>query len=292
MFKPYAKGWAIYRQDKLPKLRKAFDVKTFEDELFKTEIKAIHIDIVDRQNLDAYADTFVYSEGTPNFHHFTCSKKAEYVHISGQGWFDYLGTNNPYKNEYKNYDIDSTIIDFYLSLENNKFGIKRNKPNWANLPDKFDLFVMQQPTTKDRNETQDVLRYAKNTKRHVIFSAHPSSNDAHDWEIFEKSGLVCEYTHFVNDINTNDLAKKCQRLISACSGVNFLGLLHNKPTFSYRNMPWSEISSVIKDATNEINDKTPEKQDLLRFLSWYYNEITIDIQSKDWRNKLWKQINT
>tara|TARA_B100000683_G_scaffold148729_1_gene144043 strand:+ start:263 stop:1141 length:879 start_codon:yes stop_codon:yes gene_type:complete len=292
LFKPYAKGWAIYRQDKMPKVRKAQYVKKFEDELSKYNTDAIHIDIVDRKNLKQYKNTYVYSEGTPNFNHFHCRKNAEYVHISGLGWGDYLGTYNPFKYEYKNYDIDSNILKFYLSIDNNKFGIKRKTPEWSSLPEDFDLFVMQQPTTVDRNTTQNVLNYARNKKRHVIFSAHPSSNDKHDWNIFKKSGLVSKYTHFVNNIDTNELAKKCKRLISAYSGVSFVGLIYQKPTFNYRNTPWSEIIPVIKNATTEVNDKIPDEEELLRFLSWYYHKLTFDLNNSNWTNKLCKLLST
>lgn len=292
MFKPYAKDWAIYRQDKLPKLRKVFGVKKFEDELGKYNVNAVHIDTVDRQNLKQYNNTYVYSEGTPNFNHFLCRKNAEYVHISGAGWGDYLGTYNPYRYEYKDHDIDSNILNFYLSLDNNKYGIKRKDPDWSTLPEDFDLYVMQQPTTVDRNITQNVFHYAKNKKRHVIFSAHASSNDSHNWSIFEKTGLVSEYSHFVDDLDTNELAKKCKRLISPYSGVSFVGLLYRKPTFNYRNAPWSEITPVIKDANEEVNDSVPNEEKLLRFLSWYYHKLTFDLDNPNWTSKLCNLLST
>ena len=106
MFKPYAKRWTIYRKDKIVKARKAHYLKKFEDELSKYNTDAIHPDLVDRKNLKQYKNIYVYSEGTPNFNHFHCRKNAEYVHISGSGWGNCLGTYNPFKYEYKNYDID------------------------------------------------------------------------------------------------------------------------------------------------------------------------------------------
>ena len=42
MFKPYAKGWAIYRKDKISKVKKAPLVKKFEDELNQYNLDAIH----------------------------------------------------------------------------------------------------------------------------------------------------------------------------------------------------------------------------------------------------------
>ena len=292
MFKPYAKEWAIYRRDKISKVKKAPLVKKFEDELAKYSLDAIHIDIIDRAKLHSYKNTFVYTEGTPNFHHFICSKGAAYAPISGMGWAGNIGAYNPFEYRYKNYDIDRDVLAIYKDTTNSKFDIERKEPDLSCLPDTFDLFAAQQPMSVDRNHTQDALKYAKNKKRHVVFSNHPSSNDSHNWDVFKKSGLTSEYTHFVTDVDTNALVKRSSRIFSACSGVNFLGLLNRKPTVSYRNLPWSEVSPVIKNATDEFTDWIPEEEDLLRFLSWYYHDLCIDISSDKWRDKLCKKVLT
>ena len=298
MFKPYAKEWAIYRSDKISKVRKAPSLKTFEDELAKYNINALHIDVVDRKNLNSYVGTFVYTEGTPNFEHFICSKRAAYAPISGMGWSDSIGTYNPFEYRYKNYDIDTDILNIYKKCNNNKFNIVKADPDLSELPDKFDLFALQQPTSVDRNITQDALKYATNNKRHVVFSTHPSSNNGTDetikadWEKFRRLGLLSEYTHLVKGVNTNKLIKSSSRVFSACSGVNFLAILNRKPTVSYRNMPWSEISPVIKNATEDFTDWIPEEKDLLRFLSWYYYELSTDITVNGWQEKLCKKLRT
>lgn len=297
MFKPNAKAWAIYRRDNIHKVRKAPQLKKFEDELLKNNVDAIHIDIVDRENLKKYKNKFVYSEGTPNFEHFVCSKDAAYTHISGRGWSG-LGAYNPFEYRYKHYDIDPNIINLYTKFSNNKFNIVREDPDLSLLPDKFDLFALQQPNTVDRNITQDALRYATNNKRHVVFSTHPSTTDGTeetikaDWEKFRRSNLLSEYTHLVKGVDTNKLVKNSSRVFSACSAVNFIGLLNRKPTVSYRNLPWSEISPVIKNATEDFTDWIPEEKDLLRFLSWYYYELSTDITVKGWQEKLWKKLHT
>ena len=296
MYKPYAKGWAVYRKNSIVKVRKAPLVKEFEDEVFKNNVKAIHIDIVDRDKPELYKDVFVYSEGTPNFEHFICSKGAKYTHISTPGWKWYIGTLNPFEYKYKNYDIDSNIIKFYKKCNNNKFNIIKAEPNLNNLPDKFDLFALQQPVTVDRNITQDALKYATNKKRHVVFSTHPSTTDGteqtieDDWEKFRRSNLLSEYTHLVKGVNTNKLIKSSSRVFSACSGVSFLAILNRKPTVSYRNTPWSEISPVIKNATEDFTDWIPEEKDLLRFLSWYYYELSTDITVNGWQERLCKKL--
>ena len=292
MFEPYAKGWAIYRKDKISKVKKAPLVKKFEDELTKYNLDAIHIDIINRAKLHSYKNTFVYTEGTPNFHHFICSKGAAYAPISGMGWAGSIGAYNPFEYRYKKHNIDHNILNTYKNSTNNKFDIKRNKPDFSSLPDKFDLFASQQPMSVDKNYTKDAMKYAKDKKRHVVFSNHPSSNDGHNWNIFKKYGLTSNYTHFVTDVDTNDLVKRSSRVFSACSGVNFLGLLHRKPTVSYRNLPWSEISPVIKNATSDFTDWIPEEEDLLRFLSWFYYDLCIDIFSNGWQDKLCKKVLT
>jgi len=298
MFKPYAKGWAIYRGNNIHKVRKAPQLKQFEDVISKCNINAIHIDIIDRTKLHSYKDTFVYTEGTPNFEHFICSKRAAYAPISGMGWKGSIGTYNPFEYRYKNYDIYSDILNTYKNCNNNKFNIIKAKPNLNNLPDKFDLFALQQPVTVDRNITQDALKYATNKKRHVVFSTHPSTTDGteqtieDDWEKFRRSNLLSEYTHLVKGVNTNKLIKSSSRVFSACSGVNFLAILNRKPTVSYRNTPWSEISPVIKNATEDFTDWIPEEKDLLRFLSWYYYELSTDITVNGWQERLCKKLLT
>jgi len=298
MFKPYAKGWAVYRKNYIHKVRKAPLVKEFEDEVFKHNVKAIHIDIVDRDKPELYKDVFVYSEGTPNFEHFICSKGAKYTHISTPGWKWNIGTLNPFKYEYKNYDIDSNILKFYKKCDNNKFNIVRIKPDFSKLPDTFDLFAMQDTNNSDLNIANDAMKYATNKKRHVVFASHPSAPNGSDdsaqkwWDVCKKQKLVSEYTHLVKGLDTNSLVEKSNRVFSSCSGVNFLSLINRKPTVSYRKLPWSEVSPVIKNATEEFTDWLPEEKDLLRFLSWYYHELSIDVTAKGWQEKLCKKLHT
>lgn len=303
MFTPYAKGWAEYRINSssvtksphtLKKVFKAPLIKQLEDELTNVTNNAIHIDIVDRSELSKYADTYTYCEGTPNFHHFVITKGAAYSPVSGYGWLEsgILGVYNPYENRYKNFDIDSDILDFYLTQENSKFSVHKPEPDLSNLPNSFDLYALQWPKTIDLEQTIDALQYATNTKRHVVFSTHPTSNGGNDytinkeWEWFDQHGYISEYTHVVSNTNTNTLVKHCNRLFSSCSAVNFMGLLYKKPTASYRNMAWSEVSPVIKNATVDFTDWMPTEEDRLRFLSWYYHELCVDITATGWQEKL------
>ena len=84
------------------------------------------------------------------------------------GWADNIGAYNPFEYRYKNYDIDRDVLAIYRDTTNSKFDIERKEPDLSCLPDTFDLFAAQQPTSVDRNHTQDALKYAKNKKRHVV----------------------------------------------------------------------------------------------------------------------------
>lgn len=313
-FEPYALNWAKYRgrfnpnslpEARLYKVKRAHYVKQFETALIEAECdkSIVHIDNVDRLNKNSYSNILTYSEGTPNFHHFILTLGGMYSPISGWGWDGKnnkgTGVYNPFFRLYKNCDVDSNIINFYKGLTNSKFEANKDLPsiNLSNYPDKFDVFALQWPTWIDKHQTIDAFRYAKERKKYVLFCTHPTSNGGNDksideeWKVFKKLGVDSPYAIKVKNTDTLSLIPHCQRVFSSCSAVNFLGLLYNKPTASYRNMLWSEVSPVISNASLEFDnlEAFPEEE-VKRFLTWMYYKLSIDLHDKNYKEKIFDRL--
>lgn len=207
-----------------------------------------------------------YGEGTPAFYLFKLVPK------------DYLISDFNHNNYWRYVDPDSSIINYLLNTNMNKY-----KQSDINLDFSFSyiLFVLQQikPSIQLINA---VASWAAKTRNHVVFKAHPM-----------EQGLnllpTNKYTHLVIEANTDYLVQNARAVWSRESGVGFYALLHNKPTAYFENTidynygPIAHFSKTPEDAAS--NPHVPYN-DIVRYFTWYYNKIAIDVTASDFEHRL------
>lgn len=213
------------------------------------------------------ADRYMsYGEGTPAFYLFKLVPK------------DYLVRDFNHNNYWKRVDPDTSIINYLLNTNMNKY-----KQSNIKLDFSFDyiLFVLQQ-IKPSLTLINSVAEWAYKNKNHVIFKAHPMEKDIN---------LVPSnpYVHLVKEANTDYLVQNARAVWSRESGVGFYALLHDKPTAYFENTldynygPIAKFSKTPEDAAN--NPHVPYK-DIVRYFTWYYNKIAIDVTSNNFKEVL------
>lgn len=278
--------WLETRKGNPFKVSKAKYLKEFEDYLSTLDINALHLE---QYYLDQSFTGWVYTEGNPVFHYFQISKKAELLPHQKFG-INRTGTVNNFSYSWKNYPIDNNIRSCYSNLH--KFG-QVNKNVDLDLPDIYDLFALQCPSSTDIRETLDAIAYANTHKRYVLFSVHPTGPDnvLNWWKYLDACGHLSEYTVLVFGTDTNSLIDNADFVFSASSSITFNALLKDKKTATYRNTPYSEVVPVIQHYSEIDSLSKTSIEDVDRFLSWFYHTQVVDLTNSDWKHKLKEIIN-
>jgi hypothetical protein len=258
----YYEAWADRRASSKLKLNNVDILKRFETLLNSLEVEAIHID-----NYPENHPTLYYSEGSANFELFKLTPRGEYI------------VRNPGLHLWKSHDIDSGIIDRLNGLSNTKYLQSQSQFN-AETP--YNLFLLQMASTIDLVPTLDAVKYATEQKRYTLFKTHPAVGDGTDfeslWSMFEKHGIISDYTVLV-DADLMTLIRGAEVVYSADSACTFNALLEGKPVYNYRSNEFSDIVPLIKSSKN-LPANAIDRDDVLRFLSWYYHSLSIDFNDE------------
>lgn len=207
-----------------------------------------------------------YGEGTPAFYLFKLVPR------------DYLIRDFNHNNYWRRVDPDSSIVSYLQNLNLNKYAQNSLE---VNFPFSYVLFLLQKIRLSLPLITE-VASWALRTKNNVVFKAHPM-----------ETGLdllpINKYVHLVTDANTDYLVKNSRAVWSCESGVGFYALLHNKPTSYFENTedytygPIAKFSVTPEDAAS---NQHLDYSEIVRYFTWYYNKIAIDVSRDDFELKL------
>lgn len=260
----YYKQWAQARAHTPLKLLNLPILKDFEERLELLNILAHHV--------DEQVPGLVYSEGSPNFSMFKLTPNGVYI-----------GNKNPMLHLWKRVDIDTTCITNLLAKANEKYKVEDeivifDKP--------YHLFLLQMASSKDLESTVKALHYATTNRLRTVFKTHPVPGDGTDftklWDAFKRHDLISDYTILVDKANVDSLIKNASFVYSSDSAATFNAVLYDIPVATFRPMDLSEIVPII----NSPSDKITPVVDKDRFMSWYCNNLTIDIDKISCNTKL------
>jgi capsule polysaccharide export protein KpsC/LpsZ len=237
-----------------------------------------HFDMFKNPAQSTTKRNIIYFEGSPNFNHFRVTPDG------------YNILSFPRFNFWKKHDVDSNIREKLLELPNNKYN---QQENVAKVKGKYNLFVLQNPWI-DQHIIRDVLRYAKETKTHTVFKGHPIIRGKVKieimWKKFYDEGLISEYSSLVKDVNLDPLIDKADLVILKSSGAGMQALIKGKKMVLYKDCDYSEVVPLITTMSELGEVKQYSKKDQDRFLSWYYNKFSIDVDASDFKEKLTTRI--
>jgi hypothetical protein len=207
-----------------------------------------------------------YGEGTPAFYLFKLVPR------------DYLVRDFNHNNYWRRVDPDSTIIDYLLNKNLNKYKQSTIKLDFGFS---YVLFVLQQIRIS-LPLINAVAAWAASTRNHVIFKAHPMETDI-------DLVPVNKYVQIVKDADTDYLVKNARAVWSRESGVGFYALLHNKPTSYFENTidyNYGPIAHLSKTPEEAASNQHVPYNDIVRYFTWYYNKIAIDVTAPDFIDRL------
>ena len=234
---------------------------------------------VESSKVQILRNALTWTSGSPNINLIKLTFNSEYTYFR----------DNPRYGFWKDEEIDPNIISKFKSFNNNRFPQPDQE---IELPENYDLFFLQIPHSKDRNETIDALKYCKDRKIYTLFKGHPTSpfpGNKKVWDKLKEEGYVSEYSIYV-EAETDFLIKNARRTYSSTSVCSLNSILQNKITATYNDNDLSEIVPTMKTAY-ELDDVEPIKQeDIERYLSWYYHKLCIDVYNENCDERIEKRI--
>lgn len=205
-----------------------------------------------------------------------------------QNEYTLIRKNTPEHNFWKTFEIDPNIKELLLSKETDKYIQVQDN---SSLPEKYDLFLLQLVSCKDREQSFKALKFIKEQKIPTILKRHPL-HKTHFFEDFWKEakerGVTSEWAIPVFG-DSNSLIKNASKVYSVDSASSFNALLHNVPVYTFEKMFFSEIVPLC-DIYDMDKTKQPSQEDILKFLSWYYHSFVIDVEAEGWKERIEKRI--
>lgn len=138
----------------------------------------------------------------------------------------------------------------------------------------------------------DILKWSKETKTPVYFKEHPYMNsDSHlikMWNKLKDAGYVTDITKMISkEYQLDHLIDNSSAVWSFSSGAGFQAILKNKPVVHfYEATDYSVIANYAKTPEEAILAKSVSHGDKLRFLSWYYHKLTLDVTAENFLERL------
>lgn len=255
-------------------------------EKFETALNSIEIDYpLDIQyymgrHIGLKSNIIEYTESTPF---------VKLIKLSPRGYFISCHESTPL---WEKCDIDSSIIQTIGST--NKY---IQPSNVYHFDKPYVLFALQSLNFTDPKYHLDIKTFAKVmywaeiNKTHVLFKLHPYNRQKDltikYWNILRKEGLGKQYVELVPaDYSIDHLILNSIGVWTHSSGVAFQSLLHNKPTVTMtRNVDWWPIS-IINNNPITTQFIAPNRDEVLRYLTWYYHKLTIDSTSINLKNNI------
>lgn len=226
-------------------------------------------------------ESLEYTENSPFFRLFKISPARFYLDHFDR---DYL---------WKRHSIDPAILSRY-EKETNKYS---QSDNLFDIQHDYILFTLQSNENLADHSFNiktliDILRWSKENRKHVYFKLHPfTSENSHVvmfWEALKSRGEVSEYSVLVGkDYNLDHLIDNCEALWTFSSGSGFQGVIKRKPVAHfYPNVDFRAVSQFARTPEEASLAMKPNEDELMRFLSWYYHKLTIDVSDESLIDKL------
>lgn len=223
-----------------------------------------------------------YSESSPFARMFKFSPSGYYLY------------NFKQNDLWKRHRIDEGI-EQYFSGDTNKYTQTTNLYEIEH--DNYVLFCLQANVSTLNHQFNirgmfDILKWSKETKTPVYFKEHPYMNsDSHIlkmWDKLKDAGYVTDITKMISkDYQLDHLIDNSAAVWSFSSGTGFQAILKNKPVVHfYEETDYSAIAHYAKTPEEAILAKSASHDDKLRFLSWYYHKLTIDVTATTFLERL------
>lgn len=263
--------WRKARIDHPNKLEQACWFEIFHSALYKlSDASSVSIGYL------KHAD-FVYTEGTPIFHWFKFTKNGVFTlhNYDCEDWKDYYG--------------DESVRKYLLKTTINKWKPIKTPPLQF---DDYILFPIQRMSA-ELKIIISAMKWAKDNKKLILFRPHPYPSDTVDqevlWKKLENAGLVNDYTVLTGTGNTEEVVNKCNAIWTSNSGIGLQGIIHQKPVAYFHkdaDHTYGPIATYCKTIQEAAEAKAANICDVDKYLSWYYNEVIIDLSSDDYVEKI------
>lgn len=215
----------------------------------------------------------VYDSGLPNFQHYLLTPNGYYINKFHN--FDL----------WKRFDIDSTMLSFFKSLDNTKYKQPNNK---IKIDKPYVFYALQNTANEKQQQIKSTLKWATKNKRLVVFKPHPIhyKEALEFWEKLKGANLISDYTQLVSDVDVNDLIINSTAVVTNDSSTTFTAALYGIPSATFSRTRFCEIVPHISDIS-EIDGVTATKEkDVERFLTWYYNKLVVDVTTPQFESKI------
>ena len=271
-------SWKDLRKNQSSKWVNYTFIEKFESALKSIEINdLLNIQYCMSRPFGIKPDVIEYTESTPF---------VKLIKLSPQGYFINCYDSAPL---WEKCDIDSSIIQTIGVT--NKY---EQSSNVYHFDKPYILFALQSLNFTsekylDVKTFAKVMYWAEINKIHVLFKLHPY-NLQKDltikyWNALRKEGLGKQYVELVPaEYSIDHLIFNSIGVWTHSSGVAFQSLLYNKPTATIsKNVDWWPIS-IVNDNPITTQFIEPNRDEVLRYLTWYYHKLTIDSTSVNLKN--------
>lgn len=227
-------------------------------------------------------DILEYTESSP----FTRLFK-----VSPNGYFIY---NYPQTDLWKRHSIDDSILDKYL-VNTNKYA----QPDsiYPIQHTDYILFCLQAtatylPHSFNISGLFNIVRWAKHNNKAVYFKLHPNTPDnSHIYKIWYKlkyNGYITDHTILIGkQYNLDNLIDNASAVWTFSSGAAFQAILKDKAVVHfYPDTDYAPIATFAETPEQAYTASIISEEDKLRYLSWFYHKLTIDVTATDFINKL------
>lgn len=235
---------------------------------------------------DIVKNSLIYEETSPYVNLFTLAPKSYYMQ-------DVYFTNL-----WKHVDIDSNILNIFASMKQTKY---KNTDVEYDIPSKYILFALQSDSKHlDKNYSKElvknILSFATNTQTHIIFKLHPFTNPRtrflNDLLEFKANNLLSKYTHIISHkFSTNHLVNNAEQIWTFSSGVALQAVVANKKSVSFSNTNYAPAVIKVNCPEEAYYCSAPSTDIILRFLTWYYHKINLNVLSTNFEEALFDKCN-
>jgi hypothetical protein len=227
-------------------------------------------------------DLLEYSESSPFARLFKISPNGYYL-------YNYL-PNNLWNRQ----DIDNHILEKYL-IHTNKYSQPTSLYNIQHKD--YILFCLQSnasylPHSFNLKGLFDIVKWANSNNKVVYFKIHPfTAADSHIFKIWQKlidNGYINNQTVLVDKTyNLDHLIDNCKAVWTFSSGAGFQAILKNKPVAHfYQHTDYAPIATFANTPEEAYSAVRVSESDKLRYLSWYYHKLTIDVTNSNFIDRL------
>lgn len=197
---------------------------------------------------------------------------------------------------WKKCDIDKDIIRILKSFDQNKY----DQPEQLfPIPDNYILFLHQHNIGSDVRRRLDLrimvncVEWSHQNKKNILIKEHPftlkDTNIREAWKSLEKRGVTSHAKLVYNTYNLDHLIDNCTAAWTMTSGAGLQTILKDKPVVTFADncdyFPLAKKADSPERAYS-LSFDLPKEDEILRFLSWYYHKLLIDVNSETFENRL------